>query len=197
MYYILGLIFTDGNLNKGENKITLSLTQKDVIEKIYPYFCSKSRKIYEYKPKYKNAKNIYTIINTNKNAILKLKELSLTPNNSLTKKFPNIPNDWIYSFIRGVFDGNGCIFIARRYKDKIYKKISISCGSYYFVKELYDILIRLKFNPTICIDSRTKNKKGHTLYYLCINRQKEIELFRNYIYNNANIYIKYKKQKFE
>lgn len=70
-FYILGLIITDGNIDKTNSKITLSLTNQKIIEKIYPYFCDiNKRKIYKYKPKNKNAQMSYTIINTNKNSIL-------------------------------------------------------------------------------------------------------------------------------
>lgn len=197
LYYLLGLIFTDGNLDKYEKRITLTLTQKDIIEELYPYFCDTfKRKIYTYQPKFKNAKMVYTIINTNKKVISKLKEMSLTANNSLTKTFPNIDRENIYSFIRGIFDADGCIFNSGFYKNKAYKKISITCGSEPFAKKIYEILKELSFEPTLCTDKR-KSKKNNTLYYICINKQKNITAFKEYIYNNANIYMKYKRQKFE
>ena len=47
-YYILGLIVTDGNISKDNKKLTLSLTDKQVIDQLSEYFInSKRRKIYE------------------------------------------------------------------------------------------------------------------------------------------------------
>ena len=120
LYYLLGLIFTDGNLDKLSSRITLSLTQKDVIQKLYPYFCDTTkRKIYEYQPhNCKNANRSYTIINTNSDTIQKLKDMSLTPCNSATKDFPDIPLEYTSSFLRGVFDGDGSITAPLSYNGK-------------------------------------------------------------------------------
>lgn len=198
LYYLLGLIFTDGNLDKDESRITLSLTQQEIIDKLYPYFCDTlSRKIYEYQPKNcKNANKSYTIINTNKNTIQKLKDMSLTSNNSTTKDFPNIPIEYTPAFLRGIFDGDGCIVDAQNYKDKKYKRVSITCASLIFVEKLTQLLKTFELTPTIVIDSRRKDKQIKT-YYVCLNRQNDINWFYNYIYNNATIYIKYKRQRFE
>lgn len=198
LYYVLGLIFTDGNLDKTETKITLSLTQKDIIDAIYPYFCDiTKRRIYQYQPKNcKNANIIYTIINTNKDTINTLKQMSLTSCNSTTKDFPDIPFEYMNSFLRGMFDGDGCVFTTHTYKSKKYKKVGFSCASLLFVNKFINFLKNLGFHPTVVLDSRRKNNAIKT-YYIFLNRQKEIKQFYKYIYSDACIYMQYKRQRFE
>lgn len=198
LYYLLGLIFTDGNLDAFETRVTLSLTQKEVIEYLYPYFCDVAkRKIYEYQPQNcKNAHCSYTIINTNLETINELKKMSLTPKNSSDKQFPNIPLSYISSFLRGVFDGDGCIFNnINKAINKKYQKITITCASEKFVDGLVDILNYIGLTPTVVMDSRRKNNEIKT-YYVCLNRQCDVRYFFNFIYKDAQIYINYKKQKF-
>ena len=198
LYYLLGLIFTDGNLDVEETRITLSLTQKDVIDYLYFYFCDiHKRKVYEYQPhNCKNANKTYTIINTNPETISILKSMSLTPNNSATKKFPEIPKEYMPAFLRGVFDGDGCIFISNTYKGKRYKKVCITCASEIFTNKLVQTLSLFDLHPTVVIDSRRKNNVIKT-YYVYLNRQEEIKQFYNIIYSNANLFIEYKRQRFE
>lgn len=198
LYYLLGLIFTDGNLDKDEKRITLSLTQKDVIDYLYPYFCDiNKRKIYQYQPhNCENASICYTIINTNQETINKLKKMSLQSANSTTKTFPLIPLKHMSSFLRGVFDGDGCIFNSCKYKDTYYKKISITCGSKNFSEQLIQELTNLGIHSTLVLDSRRKHNANKT-YYICINSQQDVWKFYSYIYTDANIFMNYKKQRFD
>lgn len=192
LYYLLGLIFTDGNLNKEENRITLSLTQKDIITFLYPYFCdTNKRKIYEYQPKGSvNYNKMYTIINSNADVIQQMKLLSFTPHNSTTKTFPNINKEYLPAFLRGVFDGDGCVILDRQK----YKRITIACASDFFVQCLLSVLENFSLSPTLVVDSRRKNNLIKT-YYVCLNKQSEIKRFAEIIYKDAKIFIKYKKDK--
>lgn len=197
LFYLLGLIFTDGNLDNLEQRITLSLTDKKIIEYLYPLFSSNDRKIYEYKPKAKNANKIYTIINESNITITKLKEMGFQACNSTTKDFPDIPEKYIWDFIRGVFDGDGCIYNSnynKKYK-KLYKAISITCASKSFIYQLKNIFESLGFHPTIVIDSRRKEQNIKT-YYLKINRQQEIKMIFKEMYKNATIKNNTKYRKF-
>lgn len=198
LYYLLGLLYTDGNLDKTKNIITLSLTDKTIITSLYPYFSANKRKIYEYQPKNINAHKAYTIINKSDKAISKLINMGFSPCNSLTKTFPQIPNEYFGSFLRGIFDGDGCVYISNTIKGKKYYSISITCASYEFVLSLKEKLEDLKFNPTLVIDSRRKDNINKT-YYLKLNKQKEVKNFMNYIYKDCNIKnnTKYEKYYYE
>ena len=127
--YTLGLLFTDENLNKEKTRLTLSLTEKNIIEKLYPYFFNtQKRKIYSYKPS-GNSNIIYTIINSNTTSINNIINLGMTLHNTITKPFPDIKNLILSDFIRGIFDGDGCVYISNTFKNYKYYAISISAAS--------------------------------------------------------------------
>lgn len=160
-------------------------------------FSATKRKIYEYKPKSKNANKIYTIINESDITINELKKMGFSSCNSYTKEFPAIQEQYLWDFIRGIFDGDGCIYNSNYSKEnkKYYKAISITCASNQFIYKLKQVLEQFNFHPTIVLDSRRKENEIKT-YYLKINRQEEILMFFNNIYKNATIKNNTKYRKF-
>lgn len=195
LYYLLGLLFTDGNLNAEETRITLSLTNEKIIQCLYSCFSASFRKIYQYKPKLENANTIYTILNESKIAISKLKQMGYSSCNSINKPFPKIPDKNLGDFLRGVFDGDGCVYVSNTFKGKKYLTISITCASYDFTYGLKESLEKCGFHPTVVIDSRRKHNEIKT-YYVKMNRQKEIEQFYEMIYKNSGIRNEEKYKKF-
>ena len=92
---------------------------------------------------------------------LDLKNLGLYPNKSLTITFPNetiLPKQYIYDFIRGYFDGDGCIMTSETSKHKL--QISI-IGSKSFIESLKN------FIPGGSIVKR-KTKSVENIYYFNI-----------------------------
>jgi len=107
----------DGNLNSTYNIIELSLKESDKehLEKYLKFLEHKAIN----KIKYHTNKlgNSYRLTITNKHIWNTLNNLGCTPRKSLTLKFPNI-KEHIIDFIRGYFDGDGCL-TYKRYKDKV------------------------------------------------------------------------------
>ena len=204
-WYIAGLMFTDGNISKDYKKLTISLTDQTVIEKLYPYFCdTNKRKIYEEQPLYKDSKKIYSLLNTNKNSIEWLCSLGLTPCKSNTKVLPNVPEKYVYSFIRGVFDGDGsislnyCRDIARDYiSPKKYGKLSIVSGSQQFAYGLADMFTKLGYTAHVHLENRRVNNENKT-YYVSVNKQPHLRKLCEHLYKYCNdLCIQYKRDKFE
>lgn len=195
-FYLLGLLFTDGNLNKEENRLTLSLTSKETIEYLYPFFSDiNKRKIYHYTPLKGNSNTSYTILNTNSSCIRKIKDLGLFPCNSNTKNFPTIEKKYLASFLRGIFDGDGCIYVSTIKRGKKYFAISFTCGSYDFTQGICNSLKQLGMTPTVSLDCRRKNNKNKT-YYIHLYKEADIKTFYSTVYAVDNISIKYKKERF-
>lgn len=142
----------------------------------------------------------------------KLKEYGCIPQKSLLSQFnPTIvPEKYMNSFIRGYFDGDGCIWEGKRkimlVKDKECKsgererivhnvKFTIT-GNYEFINALQNYLCKqLSFKKTKLNFSKAKTKK-HICTMEYSGRQ-QIQSFFNYIYENATIYEKSKRKKFE
>lgn len=190
------MIITDGNISKDYKKITLSLTDKQIIELLAPLMIDQDkRKIYQYKPLKNNSSISYTIINTNKSAIEKLSDLGITPNKTYTQSFPNIPTEYLYDFLRGVFDGDGCVYISNKTHNKYYS-ISFTTASSTFADGLFNALRQLNYSPRMVIDCRRKNS-DHKTYFIKLNKQNEVKLFMDNIYKNSFCYyIEYKHDKY-
>ena len=71
--------------------------------------------------------------------------LGFTPSKSNTLRFPKIPKQFEGHFVRGYFDGDGCIYSARlKYADRVYKRWILltlfTSGSQSFLVSLWGIL---------------------------------------------------------
>ena len=113
---------------------------------------------------------------------------------------PNIPKNLIRHFIRGYFDGDGTIFMDRKY----YKSnICSICKN--FLKELQDILTENNIESRINVEKRSnkiiKTPQGKStnckdMYRLYVSKQTEIIKFKDFMYRNSTIYLQRKYNKF-
>ena len=115
MAYVLGLLMTDGCLSKVKNgsyRIRLCLNDSELLEKVvkamgsdHPVAASKSQK------------GLHMFIFGREKIVQDLIRLGMTPRKSLNLRFPEVPQGYLKDFIRGVFDGDGCVcFNARSLK---------------------------------------------------------------------------------
>ena len=128
----------------------------------------------------------------NKQFCLDLERLGCTPRKSLVLIFPNedlLPKKYYRDFIRGYFDGDGCIHIN---KDK--QNINWSLiGTQEFLSKISDILYdELNIDKNVLIQ-----KKGNKAYCLSHGSLVDIEKIYNYLYKDCNIYLKRKLEKFD
>lgn len=107
---------------------------------------------------------------------------NVVPRKSLTLKFPMTINDeYIRHFIRGYFDGNGCIIKSR---------CDFTCASNDFIKSLRQKLYNNNIYTYIIEQKNNKSKR------LVITGRNNINNFLNYIYSDATIYLERKYNKF-
>lgn len=121
-----------------------------------------------------------------------LNKLGCTPNKSLTLKFPSeeqVPKNLIRHFIRGYFDGDGCIHIN---KDEHNVRLLFEGTEdmldnirYIFHKEL-----NIKF-PQI------ENGRNSKAYHINYGKYADIELIYKYLYKDCNVYLDRKLKKFD
>ena len=130
MAYVLGFIVADGNLLKnkrGAHFIEIQSTDKEIIFKIRKLLQS-NIKIGEYTPKNKNHNKRYRIQIGSKEIFNDLVNLGITPKKSKTIALPKIPDKLFSHFIRGYFDGDGCVSVGE-YQKKNRKKLSTIISS--------------------------------------------------------------------
>lgn len=192
--YILGLLTADGSISC--NKISITLKDKYMIEKIRD-LVNPDRKIYEYK-------NCYSFYWNNEKDLDFLKNIGFT----VTKQYDAvmcklIPEQLMNHYIRGWFDGDGCVYKSitrdKKYdipKEYAYNFVSFTTGSEIAKDELNSFFHSININSRVTLDSRSNTKTRKNTYYVKIYKKEDVIKFRDYIYNNANIMLIRKYNKF-
>lgn len=148
MAYTLGFIFADGSIEDVRNSsrtcyIQFSSKDRLLIEQIrstlsssHNIYVREARETTFFSKKYMCQK-LYNLRIGNKNMYQDLIKKGLTPRKSLTMKLPFVPNEYFNFFLRGYFDGDGCLSVYTKpnQKAKIAQLIFIS-GSYEFLEQL-------------------------------------------------------------
>ena len=116
--------------------------------------------------------------------------LGCTPKKSLILKFPNeeiVPKNLIKDFIRGYFDGDGCV-----HKVKSQNSIKIILVG---TMDLLNGIKNIFFNNKILRTEPVIQQKGNA-YQMTINGNDNIIDIYNYLYENSTIYLDRKYNKF-
>ena len=89
--------------------------------------------------------NVYSLQIGSKEMFKDLKQLGMTVRKSNTLTFPNVPNLYLRHFVRGYFDGDGCVTVTRyqlagRKKKSRTILSSFTSGSECFLHKLHLVL---------------------------------------------------------
>lgn len=182
--YWLGFIFADGYIANRSNGIELSLQKSDInhLEKFREFISAKQNiTVDSFRCR---------ICITNKNLKNSLIRLGCTPNKSLTLKFPSLEKSLMRHFVRGYFDGDGCI--TRHKKNSIWSDANIACGSDDFIFGLKDFL-----EKELEIDSLYIYRRPNSNTKILMVTDSKFKKLVNYMYSNCNIYLDRKFQRFE
>lgn len=188
--YWLGMIFADGYISSRDNTFELSLKESDYnhLNKFNLFMKYNGNNIKQrVREKYKS----YRWLVVNKHLWNTLNNLGCTPRKSLTLKFPIISSDLTQPFMRGYFDGDGCITYSR--KGTIFPIIFL-LGTKEFLEKVQNILSENNIKSTIRSDKRYK---GNTRVLYISNKDESIK-FLNYLYSTSTIHLdrKYNRYKF-
>jgi len=166
MAYVLGFILTDGSISGNVIKIY----QKDmtILERI-----NNAMKSTNPIKKRKNGKSYIHYVSINRKEMVKdLAKLGITENKSLTVEFPDVPNEYLPHFLRGVIDGDGWI------QDRGYV-VNITSGSSLFAVQLYEILTKHGFNVDI--------RKQSGAYRIWIKGKNDVKRLAEWLYTDAGV----------
>lgn len=158
--YWLGLLFADGNVYKRSDRpngyrIQLKLKEED------SYLIDRFRETLECHINVRHEEDGARLIFTNKEMGKDLIDLGCVPRKSLVVKFPNIPDKYKWSFVRGYFDGNGSFLLHKN--NCFYWRIftgsrDFQRGLLDFLNE-WDILLKeRKLYDSGCYEVSTANK---------------------------------------
>ena len=188
--YWLGFIFADGYISSSplrknvksiyQFELALGLKDRKHLEKF--------KKFMEYEIDLIIDSYRCRFVLSNKHLWTTLNNYGCTPNKSLTLQFPNISENFIRHFIRGYFDGDGCI--TRYVHTHIVSPHVELLGTKCVLENV------LKYSNTEAIFRHDHRHSDKTLF-LCWNKEQSIK-FINYLYQNSSIYLdrKYKLYQF-
>lgn len=184
--YILGLFYADGfNIkNKNEFGIALSGDDKYMVEKIQELL-ETDRPIRHYFPSI-NGQEVHELRLNSEHFSNRLTELGCVCNKSLIIKFPNfIHNNFMRDFIRGVFDGDGSIYNINKNGKRI-----VLLGTHDFCEGIQKVLLDF-------LDIKSFIYKNGNIYGVRFSKEKDVDKFFHWLYDDATIFLSRKYNKFE
>lgn len=177
--YWAGFIAADGCVTNGYVKVCLNYDDTSHIEKFREFLgsnhsiTSNTRKYYRSELSFKNSQ-IVEDLETNYNIV---------PKKSLVYELPKIPDRYLRHFIRGYFDGDGCICESFSNVNSVTATLYTTIvGSGVFIDALYDTINRvLNISGTVS----TKQNNVKTIKY-CTNASFAL---LDYMYKDSRIYL--------
>lgn len=185
MAYILGYIYADGNLDKSKFRVRISSIDKSILEEINKELESNR----EIRLESNSLGSWYTLYIDNMFIYKDLENLGLTPSKSFTCNIKGIPEVFKYDFIRGYFDGDGCVYSKKHKDSKPTLSVDIATASTEFKDTFIDLTsdivsekgrfsIQTRSNGLHIIraNSKVSEKLYSKMYYkncLCLTRKKD------------------------
>lgn len=201
--YFLGLLAADGCNHQEKNQISLGLHPQDgyIVTKLSILLSNKDRTCY--KPprkaiyKYKNNK----VLNSSGRVIFQLQNptlskdlgyLGIVSRKSLILEFPNdsqVPEGLINHFIRGYFDGDGCV--SRRFNHGAARWTITILSSKMFCQKACDTIKSLLGLSNI--NTKPTNSK---IYKIEFGGNRKVKVFLDWLYKDSTVRLERKYQKY-
>lgn len=146
MAYCLGYISADGCVRPKKYELTIKSIDHEMLD-----FVKNTLKT-NYEIKQEKNTNCYVFAVYSKKIIEDLARLGVGPRKSLTIEFPDIPDKYFWSYMRGLIDGDGHIHPL----DARYAKVQIN-GNHIFLAKMLKILGDKIGCPFYCINPQGKS----------------------------------------
>lgn len=200
MAYVLGYFAADGSMvqnSRGAHFIEFHRTDKTLITGVRDALMSNHR-IGVRAPRNHNSnhKIAYRLQIGSAEMYKDLLARGMSPRKSLILQMPTIPRKYVGHFVRGYFDGDGCVYFKRLQfadrKNRRHVLLSVfSCGTFSFLESL---VVLLK-SRGVKGGSLKKKRSGNEL---ALSRHDSVALYR-IMYNNledSDIYLERKYKLF-
>lgn len=181
--YWLGFLWADGYLNNFALTLTLSIKDKEHLKK-FLISLKTNRPLKEYN--YSYAKIIRVNL-SNKKIVQDLKKQGFLDR----RNFPNINKGLIYHFIRGLFDGDGCVSNRKNRGNPYFSLLAEEL----LLLKLKNIFMNIGLSDTK-LKKRHKDSKSNVLAIEYVGRN-NIKKIYEYLYKDATIFLERKKLIFE
>lgn len=183
-WYLVGLITSDGSLSKDGRHIAITSKDSDILQEIVVRLKLKIKVNIKYSGSKSNTE--YYVIQIGNTSLYKyLEGIGLTKAKSLTLENLVIPNNYFIDFLRGMIDGDGCIFIwFNPYNHNLQASLRICSASKRFSFWLFEYIKNYFRVPGQIIEYPGKKGK-HTIYNLKYGKLAAEEILKQCYYNDA------------
>jgi len=183
--YILGLIISDGYVDEKWNK--LNFTSKDLeLVKLFKQELKSEHKLAKYNVFDKRTNKSYcrySLQISSKEIIKDLINLGIHSNKSFNCTLPTIPNNLMWHFIRGIFDGDGTIHQCKNQNiGRLRFKI---IGSEKLLMEINKFFKKNKINNVYVRKTKYENSNGKLIRLDCSNFN-DLNALKNNIYHDSD-----------
>lgn len=194
--YILGFICADGHIERDRLNITVSIKDKDILNKIRCVMHSNHpiKEVQRANPYKKTNRKTLTLVELMIGSVELVKPLfnmGLTTNKTYTLNgdiLKYIPKYLVRDFLRGYFDGDGNVFFGRRYNSGYKYSINI-CGNEDFLLKSFQTYF--PSNNKLYKDLYSKQ-----CYVWKISQRGKVKDFMYYLYYNSSIFLQRKYNEF-
>lgn len=197
--YILGFIAADGSVTGKEIKIDLKDVDEDILIKIQKEI-GHTNNLSHYTNKgikFKNNNKIYNckiarLVIHSERMVEDLKQYGIVncKSNILDIKIDKIPKDFVFGFLRGYFDGDGCLSFS---EEKRYVNLTFTSSTAMIEKLKQIIYENCDIKGKLFIQHRHENNLSNATL-ICHNK-KDVMIILNFMYNSPTIYLNRKYEK--
>lgn len=196
--YWLGFLYTDGYIDEQRSRLQLKLHDKESIEDF--------KKFIEYEGSVQIVNERrgdkvfveYQISFIDKIMVERLISLGCLPRKTFTLQFPTdeqLPHKYIDNFIRGVFDGDGGVYIKKLKNKGMAFEFT---GTESFLIGIRNTLIEHEILSNKRSYIYASHAKNNIIKRIVSSKKSSINKLYNFLYsNNPRYFMKRKKEKFE
>lgn len=206
MAYVLGFLYADGNITDAKSSrtqyIKFTNTEKEILIKIksvlraeHPIHTREPQLVRHSNGEYLS-RRIFILRIGSRKVFKHLTNIGLMPNKSKSITLPSVPTDLFNHFLRGYFDGDGCVYIEPNIlksgeKSAKRLRVTFTSGSKKYLKEL-DNTISANINV-----QKGGIYKSQGAFNLVYPTGTSIKLFK-FMYNNTDyLFLERKYNKFQ
>ena len=180
--YFLGLMYSDGSVT--DTQFYLKLKDEDIIIKFKECLESSAPIQRRYNGNY----DAYCLTISSKKSCSNLIKWGCIPNKTRSIQLPKLREDLYRHFIRGFFDGDGCLQL----QDKIYHcRFDLTSASKQFLEQLRPIITNIA-RTNGCLRKETKYDVWHLNY-----TGHQVADILDWLYKDSNFYLKRKHDKYQ
>lgn len=194
--YYLGMLWADGHNCIERGSIIIELQEQDLaLLETLNMIVDNERPVRKQNLHDKNHRwqNQYRLVLQSKYTSRVLESYGMFQNKSLILTFPSWLNKSLYSaFIRGYFDGDGCITLQHANHDR--SAMINMVGTRMFLEKVADIILMM-LNVTVSIE-RDARARDPICILRCSRRNDVIKIL-NWLYKDATIYMSRKYDKYQ